>query len=78
MKDTLSSEKFFDAIRDGVWHSLGELADQLEVPVEKLIDLSLSLNNHGIIQYQQETQRIKIKPEWKTLFPDEKFQTPLN
>jgi DNA-binding IclR family transcriptional regulator len=74
----LSSEEFFDTIKDGTWHRLSELADQLKVPVEKLIELSLSLNNHGIIQYQEETQRIKIKPEWTALFPDEKFQTSPN
>jgi DNA-binding IclR family transcriptional regulator len=72
----LSSEEFFDTIKDGTWHKLNELADQLKVPFEKLIELSLSLNNQGIIQYQEETQRIKIKPEWKALFPDEIQTTP--
>jgi hypothetical protein len=48
----LSTEKFFDVVRDGEWHSLDELADQLEVPVEKLVELSRFLSNQGMIQYQ--------------------------
>jgi hypothetical protein len=71
----LSSEKFFDIVIDGAWHRLNDLSDQLIVPVEKLMELSLFLSSQGIIQYQEETQRIKIKPEWKALFPDEKFKT---
>jgi DNA-binding IclR family transcriptional regulator len=69
----LSSEKFFGTIKDGAWHSLYELAEQFEIPVEKLVKFSLSLSNKGIVQYQEENQKIKIKPKWKTLFPDEKF-----
>jgi hypothetical protein len=69
----LSTEKFFDVVRDGEWHSLDKLADQLEVPVEKLVELSRFLSNQGMIQYQGKTKIIRIKPEWKTLLPDEKF-----
>jgi hypothetical protein len=74
----VSTEIFFDTIKDAAWHRLNKLADQLKVPVEKLMELSLFLSSQGIIQYQEETQRIRIKPEWKILFPDEKFKTTPN
>jgi predicted transcriptional regulator len=68
----LSTEEFFDTIKDGGWHNLNELAYQLGVPVEKLIEYSRLLSNQGMIQYEEETQKIKIKPEWNPLIPSEK------
>jgi len=67
----LTSEKYFDALRNGKWHNLEDLADQLEVPIEKLIEFSISLSNQNIIEYQEKTQKIRIKPEWKILLPKE-------
>jgi DNA-binding IclR family transcriptional regulator len=60
-------------IKDGKWHSLNELAAQLEVPIAKLTKFSRSLSKQGIIEYQEETTRIKLDPEWKILFLDETF-----
>jgi predicted transcriptional regulator len=71
----LVTEEFFDTIKDGTEHSLSELAYQLGVPVEKLIEYSRFLSNQGIIQYKEETQKIKLKPEWKKLIPSEKSAT---
>jgi predicted transcriptional regulator len=71
----LSTEEFFDTLKDGAWHSLNELAYPLGVPVEKLIEYSHFLQNQGIIQYEEETQKIKLKPEWKNLIPSEKSAT---
>jgi predicted transcriptional regulator len=68
----LITEKFFNTIKDGGWHKLDELAYQLGVSVKKLIEYSRFLQNQGIIQYEEETQKIKLKPEWKKLIPSEK------
>ena len=69
----LSSEKLFTTIKDGAWHNLNELADQIGVPVAKLIECAYDLCAKGIVRYQEDSQRIKIEPEWKILIPDEKL-----
>ena len=67
----LSSEKLFTTIKDGAWHNLDELADQIGVPVTKLIEYIRDLCDKGIVKYQENTQRLKIEPGWEILFPDE-------
>jgi len=67
----LSIEKFFTIIKDGTWHQINELTDQLEISTKKLTELSQLLSDHGIIKYEQDTNRIKIDPEWKLLLPIE-------
>lgn len=64
-------EKFFKILKDGEWHTLTNLSDQIYVKTEKLTELSQFLSNHGIISYDNETQRIKIEPKWQNLLPDE-------
>jgi DNA-binding IclR family transcriptional regulator len=71
----LSTEDFFDAIKDGEWHSLNQLSFQLGVPVQKLIEYSRLLSDQGIIQCEEETKRVKLKPKWKKLLPGEKSGT---
>jgi hypothetical protein len=65
----LSSEKLFDTIKDGAWHNLNELADQIGTPIDKLVAYARSLSEKGIIKYEESTQRIRIEPEWKMLLP---------
>ena len=67
----LASEKLFDTIKDGAWHNLNELADQLGIPTDKLVEYARFLHKKGIAKYEENTQRIRIEPEWKTLLPDE-------
>jgi hypothetical protein len=70
----LTTEDFFDAIKDGEWHSLNQLSYQLGVPVQKLIEYSRFLSQ-GIIQYEEEAKKVKLKPKWKKLLPSEKSTT---
>jgi predicted transcriptional regulator len=67
----LSSQKLFDTLKDGAWHNLKNLADEIGAPIDKLIECARSLSDQGIIKYEENTQRIKIEPEWKILLPDE-------
>jgi hypothetical protein len=67
----LSSERLFETIKDGAWHKLDELANQIGVPLDKLIEYARFLSKKGIAEYEENTQRIKIVPEWKILLPDE-------
>jgi hypothetical protein len=71
----LDIESFFDILKDGEWHNIPELADQIEIPADKLTEFSQFLSKQGIIEYEEKTQRIKIKPEWKELTPEEKEPT---
>ncbi|MGA2683280.1 MAG: hypothetical protein ABSF44_15960 [Candidatus Bathyarchaeia archaeon] len=64
-------EKFFSILKDGEWHDLIDLSVQIEVQKTKLTELSQFLSKHGIIAYEEKAQRIKIKPEWQKLLPDE-------
>ena len=72
---SLSCEKLFTAIKDGAWHNLNELANQIEIPIAQLTECARDLSDKGIIEYQEETQQIRIEPEWKTLLPDETLLT---
>ena len=67
----MSSERLFTAIKDGEWHSLKELACQIEFPLAKLTECARDLSEKGIIEYREETQEIRMVPEWKILLPDE-------
>lgn len=67
----LNSEKLFDTIKDGAWHNLNEIADQIAVPIDKLVEYARFLSKKGIAKYEENTQRIRIEPEWKILLPDE-------
>jgi hypothetical protein len=67
----LTIEKFFKILKDGEWHDLTDLAVQIEVQTNKLTELSQFLSKQGIILYEEKAQRIKIKPEWQNLLPDE-------
>lgn len=66
---SLSIERFFNILKDGEWHSLDELGDQLGIQTSKLIELSKLLSEHGLLRY--EDNRMKIDPIWKLLLPEE-------
>jgi hypothetical protein len=67
----LNIEEFFTILKDEAWHSIDELADQIEIQTNKLIEFSQFLSEQGIIKYEDKTHRIKIEPEWKSLLPTE-------
>ncbi|MDH5438713.1 MAG: hypothetical protein OEX76_07420 [Candidatus Bathyarchaeota archaeon] len=63
----MSIEKFFTTIKDGSWHSIDDLSDQLELPPNKLTELSKFLSDHDLLQYDDKIQRIRIRLIWKLL-----------
>jgi len=66
----LSLEKFFTVIKDGAWHSINELGDQLGIQTSKLIELSKLLSEKGLITYEENAHRIRIEPAWQLLLPE--------
>ncbi len=71
----MSSEKLFSTLKDGAWHNINDLAPNLGIPAVKLAECARDLRDKGIVEYEEETQRIKIEPKWVTLLPDEKLCT---
>jgi len=66
----LSLDKFFSIIKDGEWHSVDELSNELGLGTSKLTKLSKFLSDHGLLKYEEEDGKIRIKPMWKLLLPD--------
>jgi len=64
-------EKFFAILRDGEWHNLTDLSNQIEVQTDKLEEFLQFLYRQCIIKYDDKTHRFKITPEWQNLLPDE-------
>ncbi len=64
-------EKLFSAIRDGEWHSLNDLAQQLEISIQKLTECTKLFTELGIVTQQPGTRNIKIEPDWKKRLPEE-------
>ena len=73
---TLSIDKFFTAIKNGEWHSIDELSDQLGISTIKADKLSKFLSSRGLIKYETENRRIRIQPVWKLLLPEEPPNEP--
>ncbi len=63
-------ENLFDVLKDGDWHNISELADQIKIPVAKLAEFLRAVSEEeGIIEYSERNQQIKIAPEWQNLLP---------
>ncbi len=73
---TLSIDRFFSVIKDGVWHSIDELSEVLELPTNRFIEFAKFLSDHGLLKYEDKTNRIKIEPVWKLLLPEEEPNQP--
>ena len=72
----LSINGFFTAIKDGAWHNIDELSDQLAISTTKLVELSKFLSNRSIINYDENNRKIKIKSLWSLLLPEEEPDIP--
>jgi predicted transcriptional regulator len=68
---SMSLEEFFTLIRDGTWHNIEELSNELDLPPTKLMKLSNFLSQHGLVKYEEDSNRLKLKPKWKLLLPEE-------
>jgi len=67
----LSVSKFFTAIKDGTWHNINVLSQQLQLQTDKLTELSKFLHEQGVIKYEEKNNRIKIEPAWQAILPEE-------
>jgi hypothetical protein len=67
----LSIDRFFTLIKDGDWHGIDELPDELGLSMSKIMELTKFLSDHGLLRYDEKTRRIKIEPMWKLLLPEE-------
>ena len=61
------SSNFFELLGDQRSHTLDEIAEKLGIPKEKLKQLLQLLSKEGIISYEEETEIIKLDPEWSFL-----------
>jgi DNA-binding IclR family transcriptional regulator len=64
-------EKLFAILKDGEWHDLTYLSEQIGVPPDRLTEFLQFLSKEGIVTYKDKTHRIKIKPEWQNILPEE-------
>jgi len=67
----LDIERFFAILKDEAWHSVAELSEQTGIEADRLVEYSQFLAGKGVVTYEDKNQRIKIKPEWNHLLPDE-------
>jgi len=72
----MSIDSFFTVIRDGAWHSINELSNQLGIQTTKLTEFSKFLSESGLLKYEVKADRIKIEPMWKLLLPEEEPRQP--
>ena len=61
---------FFSLIKDGSWHSTEELSKAMNVPMDHLTKILKLLTEHHVIEYKQDTKRIKLNPKYKILFDE--------
>jgi predicted transcriptional regulator len=67
----MTTEKLFTLLKDGEWHKLTDLSNQINVQTDKLTEFLRFLFKQGIILYDEKADRIKIEPEWQNILPDE-------
>jgi len=63
-------DDFLDLIKDGAWHSLTQLSEELSLPTEQLAKISETLSEEGLIQYREETGWVRVNPEWSPLLSE--------
>lgn len=64
-------DAFLDSIKNGIWHSLTQLSRKLSLPLNQLTEISKSLDEKGLIEYEERAQWVKINPEWELLLSGE-------
>lgn len=63
-------EKFFASLKDGAWHSIDELSDDLGLPTSRLVEFAKFLSKRGFVKSADENRRIRLEPIWKLLLPE--------
>lgn len=54
---------------------MDELSSRLDLPPDRLIELSLFLSEHGLAKYDEKEKKIRLEPKWKLLLPEEEKTT---
>lgn len=67
----MSISRFFNTITDGAWHSISELSSNLGLQTSKLIQFSKFLSERDLVRFDEQNLKIKVKPIWKLLIPEE-------
>lgn len=57
-------------MKDGSWHTLDEMSQQLGIEASKLAEFSRFLYEHGLLKYDDKSNRIRIEPVWRLLLPE--------
>ncbi len=71
----MTLENYFAILKDGSWHNMDELSNKLDLPQDKLVELSRFLSEHGLAKYDEKENRIRLEPRWKLLLPEEEKPT---
>jgi hypothetical protein len=58
----MTIKKFFTILKDGEWHDLTDLSNQIRVQTDKLTEFAQFLFKKGLIAYEEKTDRIKKQP----------------
>jgi transglutaminase/protease-like cytokinesis protein 3 len=63
------SERFLlYTIDDGEWHTLTEVAKELEWPIQRVLKVTRYLAQGRFIHYDEQTEKVKIQP-WVRKYP---------
>ena len=54
---------FFNLIEDGQWHRIEDLAEELNLPLEKVVQIITCLAKAKLIDYNEKTKEVKLQ-EW--------------
>lgn len=55
-------------IDDGEWHTITEIAEELEWPTNRVIEITKYLTQGRFIHYDKQTAKVKLQP-WVKKFP---------
>ena len=70
------SERFLlYTIDDGEWHTITEIAEQLEWPIQRVIEVTKYLAQGHFIHYDEKAGNVKLQP-WVRKFPKGEWNKP--
>lgn len=64
-------DDFLSYIGNCKWHSLTKLSKKLDIPLNQLTEISKSLSEQEIVQYEEKARWVKLNCEWKRLLINE-------
>lgn len=73
---TLLSQRFMlYLIDDGEWHSLTEVAEELEWPTQEVVEAAKYLAQGRFIHYNEQSDKVKLQP-WVRKYPRGEWKRP--